>query len=83
MYYFFTQTCQKIIDYTKLHRTLQIPLYVIWGNSDDMLVWEAIKEDVRANFNLEEKHIHVIKGKHFIQEEQPELIAKIILDELG
>ena len=38
MYYFFTQTCQKITNYTELHQSLQMPLYVIWGTSDDMLV---------------------------------------------
>jgi len=35
-----------------------------------------------ANFNLSEKDIHVIDGKHFIQEEQPGLIAEIILKDM-
>lgn len=80
MYYFFTQTCQVLTDYTDLHRSLDIPLSVIWGASDDMLVWDKIKAKVRANFKIEAADIHIIKGKHFIQEEQPELISQIILD---
>ena len=80
MYYFFTQTCQKLTDYSALHRSLDIPLSVIWGDSDDMLVWAKIKEKVQANFKVQAEDIHIIKGKHFIQEEQPALISQIILD---
>ena len=80
MYYFFTQTCRKIEDYSLLHRSLDVPLCVIWGESDDVLVWNKIDNTVRNNFNLSEKDIHLITGKHFIQEEQPEKITQILLE---
>jgi len=82
IYYFFTQTDKPIEDFSELHRSLDIPTTVIWGKNDVILVWENIKDKVMANFNLSEKDIHVIDGKHFIQEEQPGLIAEIILKDM-
>lgn len=80
LYYFFTQTCKKINDYSSLHKSLNIPLTVIWGKWDDMLEWKGNEKHVKSNFNVSDDDIHLIDGKHFIQEEHPELIAKIILD---
>jgi len=82
LYYFFTQTCKQINDYSELHKSLDIPLTVIWGKWDDMLEWEGNEKHVKSNFNVSDDDIHIIDGKHFIQEEQPELIAEIILDVL-
>ena len=79
MYYFFTQTCQRIPDFTNLHQTLKMPLTVIWGASDDMLVWDKIKAKVQANFKLKAEDIHIIEGKHFIQEGRAELVSRLIL----
>lgn len=83
MYYFFTQTCKEIPDYAELHKSLDIPLSVIWGKSDDMLIWENMEAEIMSNFNLKKTDIHLIDGKHFIQEEQPELIGQIVLKVMG
>ena len=82
LYYFFTQTCKQLDDYTELHRSLDIPLTVIWGKWDDVLQWEGNKDKVMANFNISDENIHLIDGKHFIQEEKPVEIARIIVDVL-
>lgn len=82
IYYFFTQTCNLIEDFTDLHKSLDIPTTVIWGKNDVMLVWEKMKDQVIENFKLTQDDIHIIDAKHFIQEEQPDLINDIILKDL-
>ena len=79
LYYFFTQTCREIPDYTTLHQSLNIPLHVIWGQHDDMLVWDHIAEEVKNNFRLSPNDIQLLDAKHFIQEELPDEIAQKIL----
>ncbi len=78
MYYFFTQTCFEVPDYRELHKSLNIPLTVIWGKHDEILVWKDIEEEVRKNFSIGESDIHILDAKHFIQEEEPERIVEII-----
>lgn len=80
IYYFFTQTCKQIIDYTELHKSLDTPLTVIWGKWDDILRWEENEAKIKANFNVLDEDIHIIDGKHFIQEEKPEVIVGILVD---
>lgn len=82
LYYFFTQTCRKIDDYSELHQSLDMPLTVIWGQHDHILVWEHIAEEVKRYFNLQEQDIHILDARHFIQEEKPEEIVEIILDKM-
>jgi len=82
LYYFFTRTCQGIPDYTQLHKSLNIPTTVIWGSKDNMLVWKNIEEQVQANFDKNLVDVQLIEAKHFIQEEQPEMIAEVILKTL-
>lgn len=78
LYYFFTQTCQQIKDYRTLHQSLDIPLHVIWGKHDDMLVWENIAAAVKKNF-IQIESVDLVDAKHFIQEELPELITQKII----
>lgn len=78
LYYFFTHTCNSLPDYNNLHKGLDIPLTVIWGKHDDILVWHKISEAVKSNFSLNESDIHLLDAGHFIQEEKPEEIAAII-----
>jgi len=80
LYYFFTQTCQKIPDFTALHKSIDAPLCVIWGRTDNMLRWNDIADQVQANFNLDRADVHVIEANHFIQEEQPGFIAETIAE---
>lgn len=82
LYYFFTRTCNKIPNYTTLYQSLNIPLTVIWGEEDDMLVWKNIEELVKKNFDIKDENIHLLDAKHFIQEEKPKEISDIIVQEL-
>ena len=78
MYYFFTQTCKSIDDYSVLHLSLDIPLCVIWGREDSILVWENIEEEVQSNFNVDLEDIHILDANHFIQEEESYKVATLI-----
>ena len=44
-----------------------------------MLVWKNIEQEVTENFKSNLKNVHLLKAKHFIQEEKPDEIANIIL----
>ena len=78
IYYFFTQTCHKIPDYTALHNSLDVDLTVIWGKHDEILEWEGNEEQALRNFKLSKEDIHLLDAGHFIQEEQPQQISDII-----
>lgn len=80
MYYFFTQTCNALPDYSETLQNLNIPATVIWGAEDSFLVWESQKERVIKDLNILEKNVHILEAKHFIQEEKPTEIVAIIRD---
>ena len=79
MYYFFSQTCNALPVYDSILKSLDIPVLVIWGKTDEFLKWEPQKERVIQDLNILSKNIHLIEAKHFIQEEQPEEINTLIL----
>jgi pimeloyl-ACP methyl ester carboxylesterase len=80
MYYFFTQTCTKLPDYSNVLKNLVIPVALVWGKSDTFLKWEPQKDQVIKDASILEENIHLLEAKHFIQEEKPEEISQIILD---
>lgn len=82
IYYFFTQTCHRIPDYTALHKSLDIDVTVIWGKHDQILRWEGNEEQALSNLQLSKEDIHLLDAGHFIQEEQPQQISDIIVNTL-
>jgi pimeloyl-ACP methyl ester carboxylesterase len=80
MYYFFTQTCNALPDYRPMIRKLDIPATVIWGKEDSFLLWEPQKAELEQDFNLSASDEHILDAKHFIQEEKPEEIVRLILE---
>ena len=80
MYYFFTQTCNNSPDYSDVIAKVSTPTTVIWGRNDKMLQWQPQEEKVQQFLPLESEDIHLIDAKHFIQEEQPELVNQLIVD---
>jgi haloalkane dehalogenase len=80
MYYFFTQTCNDLPDYSDMIKELDIPTAVIWGGNDSFLLIEPQKERLKKNLQVNDEHFHIIEAKHFIQEEKPEEVIKLILD---
>lgn len=83
MYYFFTQTCNALPNYKPLLKSLKIPSIVIWGAHDSFLLWKPQEEAVKSDLNIRDSHIHVLEAKHFIQEEQPEEISRLLQHFLG
>ena len=79
MYYFFTQTCTALPDVSEIIKKLDLPVLVIWGKNDDFLKWKPQADSVRQDVRISDKNIHLIDAKHFIQEEQPELINELLL----
>lgn len=80
MYHFFSNTCNNLPDYSEVIKSLNIPKLLIWGKHDSFLVFEKMKDKVISSLNLKDQNIHLIEAKHFIQEEQPKEISKLILD---
>lgn len=83
MYYFFTQTCNTLPDFSETLSSIDVPVLVIWGQTDKFLLLNPQKEKVIKDLNIYEKNIHLIDAKHFIQEEKPNAINTLILDFLG
>ena len=79
MYHFFTNTCNNLPDYSSVIENLKMSKLLIWGKHDQFLVINKMKEKVISNLELKEEHTHFIQAKHFIQEEQPKEISKLIL----
>lgn len=79
MYYFFTQTCYALPDYSAVLKKLNIPAMVVWGKNDEMLQWVPQSKQVKKDLRIANKDIHLIDATHFIQEEKPEEINEFIL----
>ncbi|NER14283.1 alpha/beta fold hydrolase [Leptobacterium flavescens] len=80
MYFFFSQTCNELPDYSDMVKNIDIPTLVIWGAHDEMLVWEDQKTEVMKDLNIQPENVHVLDARHFIQEEKPKEINSLILD---
>jgi len=80
MYYFFAQTCNNLPLYDDVFAEMQIPVAVVWGQHDDMLQWDLQDEQVIKALGVKNENIHVVDGKHFIQEELPDTINNVILN---
>lgn len=84
MYYFFSNTCQDLPDYSPLIKEkIDIPVKVIWGQHDEMLLWTPQADRVKADLNIADADIHILDAKHFIQEEKPTEIAELICEFAG
>jgi len=80
IYYFFTQTCNVLPSNKKIIENLNIPVNVIWGQHDEFLLWKPQQKYLKSMLNISEENIHLLDAKHFIQEEKPTKIARLILN---
>ena len=80
MYYFYSQTSNHLTDYRPMIQNLDIPATVIWGKDDEFLKWLPQKAELEKDFNLSKEDEHLLDAKHFIQEEKPEKIVRLILE---
>ncbi|TPN87718.1 alpha/beta fold hydrolase [Aquimarina algicola] len=78
MYYFFSQTCNELPDYTDIFENIDIPVTVIWGIHDTMLQWPPQQRRASNALKVKEEDIHFIDEKHFLQETKAkEIVYKI------
>ncbi|WP_281988997.1 alpha/beta fold hydrolase [Aquimarina aggregata] len=80
MYYFFSQTCNELPDYSDVFENVTVPVSVIWGIHDTMLQWPPQQTRAANALNVKNEDIHIIDEKHFIQETKAEEISYKILD---
>jgi haloalkane dehalogenase len=80
MYYFFTKTCNTLPNYQPMIQNLNLPATIIWGKNDSFLLLEPQQEALQKDLNIQEQDLHLLNAKHFIQEEKPEKIVKLIVD---
>lgn len=79
MYRFFTQTCNRLKDYESVMAKIDAPAAIIWGEHDTMLKWDSQSQKVKKLLNLAEENIYRMEAKHFLQEEIPQELNKVIL----
>ncbi|KZS39695.1 alpha/beta hydrolase [Aquimarina aggregata] len=80
MYYFFSQTCNELPDYSDVFENVTVPVSVIWGIHDTMLQWPPQQTRAANALNVKNEDIHIIDEKHFIQETKAEEISYKIMD---
>ena len=80
IYQFFSNTCQKLPNYEDVIKNIDTPKLLIWGEHDSFLVFDKMKGKVMTDLKLKKENIHLLNAKHFIQEEKPIIINKLILD---
>ncbi len=79
MYYFFTQTCNALPEYSSVLQSLDVPTMVAWGLNDEMLQWSPQSKQVKKDLKIADKDVHLLDATHFIQEEKPEELNNLIL----
>ena len=81
IYHFFTQTCFELPDHEPILKKLDVPTIVIWGKGDKILQWEPQASRVMRDLGIAAPNVHILEGtKHFIQEDKPIEVAKLIGD---
>ena len=83
MYYFFTQSCNNLPDYSEVFPTIEVPKLLVWGIHDDMLQWTPQQTRVTETFNIKPDNIHLIDEKHFLQETKDRKLVKLFLSFLS
>jgi len=80
MYYFFSQTCNELPDYSDVFENINIPVAVMWGIHDTMLQWPPQQTRAANALKVDQEDIHIIDEKHFIQETKASELAYKIID---
>ena len=80
LYYFFTQTCNELPDYSDVFNNIDLPVAVIWGIHDTMLQWTPQQKKIRNAFDVADEDLHLIDEKHFIQETEARNVSYKILN---
>ncbi len=80
MYYFYSQTCNVLPDYSEVFENITIPVSIIWGIHDTMLQWPPQQTRVANALKVNSENIHFVDEKHFLQETKALEISYKIID---
>ena len=80
LYKFFTSNTKAIPDYSSTLKKINIPVQVIWGVNDKILVWDKQASSVINDLKIDPKNIHLLKKNHFLQEEASNELIQFISD---
>lgn len=65
--------------YSNALKRLHMPAMVIWGEEDPVLSFERMVPRFVADLKIKSEDVHTLSGaSHFLQEDQPEVIAALI-----
>lgn len=78
LYYYYSETCNTLPDYSATFDSIKVPTTVIWGIHDTMLQWPPQQISVANSFDVKKEAIHFIDEKHFLQETKAKKISYLI-----
>ncbi len=82
IYAFFTDfdnTLKNLETYHSYMKASGIPVSLVWGEDDPFLPADKIMDNIAESFGVSAENKHIVPGTHhFIAEEKPEDVAKLI-----
>ncbi|MBO6517923.1 MAG: alpha/beta fold hydrolase [Bacteroidia bacterium] len=72
---FFANEYNELPDYSSVVSSVDVPVLVIWGKTDEMLVWIDQSERVVEEMSIPISNVQLVDFKHFIQEENPAVLC--------
>ncbi|WP_010521271.1 alpha/beta fold hydrolase [Aquimarina agarivorans] len=78
LYKFFTTNTKSIPNYEAVLKSLSVPVQVIWGEDDEILLWKKQNQRVAKDLSIDATHIHVLSKNHFLQEEATNQLIDLI-----
>jgi len=53
-------------------------IMIVWGQEDEVLLWDSQSESVQDMTSIESENIHLLNAGHFIQEEKPDTLVMLM-----
>jgi len=78
LYKFFTTNTKSIPNYSSTLKQIDIPIQVIWGKDDKILIWEKEAKSVIEDLKIKKENIHILTKNHFLQEEATQQLINFI-----
>ena len=79
IYYFMAHTKHPNFNFSTTIKSLTQPTLVIWGENDDVLSFQQQVPKLQSELNIADENIHLLPGKkHFIAEEAPDTIVRLL-----
>jgi len=75
---FFTTNTESIPDYSPVLKSINVPVQVIWGKDDSILLWHEEDKRVMDDLKIDPKNVHVLEKNHFLQEEASKELIQLI-----